>query len=51
MDLFRKSAEQGYPLGILNYGNALVEDKQYEAALIQFEKGARMEEYLLGYPR
>lgn len=50
-EYFRKSAEQGYPCGLCDYGTALYERGQIEDALVQFEKGARLEQYLGFYRR
>jgi TPR repeat protein len=49
MELFQKSAELGYPPGLSNFGTLLYEQGRIEEALVQFEKGARLEQYLGGY--
>lgn len=46
MNLFRQSAERGFPPGLLYYGVLLHQEGQVQKALVQFEKGTRLEEYL-----
>lgn len=49
MELFPKSAEQGYPGGLSDFGTLLYEQGRIEEALVQFEKGAKLEQYLGRY--
>ena len=51
MDLFLKSAEQGYPPGILDYALLLQEKGMTEESLVWLEKCAVQEEWLKGYGR
>lgn len=51
LELFRRSALQNYPRGLLSYGFALYTAERFDEALVQFEKGARMEVHLCIYRR
>lgn len=46
LDCLLRAAEHGFPLALGHYGESLSSAGRLEEALVQYEKGARMEQYL-----